>query len=111
MVLIVECDGDVPRECRAARANINCYVEHTSLQHSHKLALGLGILEMQPSKYAVGGTRKIVLNEGAGDAMRCVTIASEAFVKEAPLISKDLRLNDQDIGKRRFDDIHAGRTH
>ena len=82
----------------AVGAAIHGNVVHFAHGHTHQLALGMVLLEMQAAQHALGGAALVILHEGFVDARCGELVALVGLHKIAAVVAEHLRLNDDDTG-------------
>ena len=61
---------------------------------------------MQPAQHAMGRAGQIILHEGPADAVLHIACGLIGFQEEAPLVSEQLRVYDQNVWNFSRDDVH-----
>ncbi|MOA34585.1 hypothetical protein D3C78_1559650 [compost metagenome] len=91
--------SDPLAEMWRATADIDGNVEYFTNGDTNQFALSVFQLVVQAAQYAFLRARMIVLDELCVQASRLFkSLGIEAFIKEASLITKDLRFDDQNTG-------------
>ncbi|MNE56665.1 hypothetical protein D3C80_1515900 [compost metagenome] len=108
MVLGGQPHSDPFAEMRRAATDINGNVEDFTDGDTNQFALSVFQLVVQAAQYAFLRARMIVLDELCVQASRLFkSLGIEAFIKEASLITKYLRFDDQNTGQISGDYIHG----
>ncbi len=87
-------------------AHVHGHVEHLAQNHLNELALGVGMLQVQPPQNAVTGAGHVVLHEGALDTGFGIAPRLPSFHEPAPGITVNLRFDDEYAGNVGFLDVH-----
>ena len=94
-------------EGRRAAADIDRHIKHLTGRYANQLSLRLLDLVMQATQHIARRFRVIVLHEVNGKPRRFVKgILVKALEKEATLIAKNFRLDEQHIGDGTGTDLH-----
>src|SRR5208283_4954211 len=88
-------------------ADIDCHVEHLTLEDLQQLALWIGVLVMQPSQDAPAGKGKIVLDEFGRQTELGIAALVPGLHEEAARIAEDFGFENEQAGNFARDDIHG----
>ncbi len=106
-ILLRELHTDPAPELGRTRTQIHGNVINRALEHGDQFPLRTRILEVQTAQYAAARTRNIVLQERTGNARLRVAVGAPALPESAALIRENPRLDEQDSGERRCENLHA----
>ena len=108
VILFGEFHGDVAAECGRTAPDVDRYIEHTTLDDTHQLRLGMGcFLEMQAAQNAVRGFRFVVLHEIYGPNLFAEVTFGERFEEITALIAEQTRFDDDHAVYGCFDYFHC----
>ncbi len=87
--------------------HINRYIKNLSDCYPDKLPLRMLNLVVQSTKDIFAGAGMVILNKhGLKACLFCPQLLIKALKEKAPIVSKDFRLNDENIGNFRWGYIH-----